>query len=89
MDEIIEIVFLSAVPITFLISPIIALLFGIVRVVKYNNAKKQQITNPDCYTDEEIKDIKKSVITAFITAIILAVVVISVIFLLNDAITYM
>ena len=80
---------MSAIPVTFMISPIIALIFGIVRLVKYNNAKKQQTVNPDCYTDEEIKNIKKSLITAFVTSIILAIVVMSVIYLLNDAIAHM
>lgn len=89
ISDIIEGVALSAIPVTFMISPIIALIFGIVRLVKYSNAKKQQTINPDCYTDEELKNIKKSVITAFVTSIILAIVVISVIYLLNDAITYM
>ena len=89
MYDAIEAVVLSAIPVTFMISPIIALIFGIVRLVKYSNAKKQQTINPDCYTDAELKNIKKSVITAFVTSIILAIVVISVIYLLNDAITYM
>lgn len=87
--DIIEGIALSAIPVTFMISPIIALIFGIVRLVKYNNAKKQQTVNPDCYTDEEIKNIKKSLITAFVTSIILAIVVMSVIYLLNDAIAHM
>lgn len=89
MTDIIEAVALSIIPVTFMISPLIALLFGIVRVVKYNNAKKERSLNPDSYTDEEMKIIKKSVITAFVSSIILTVVVISVIFLINDAITYM
>ena len=89
MTDIIEAIALSIIPVTFMISPLIALLFGIVRVVKYNNAKKERSLNPDSYTDEEMKIIKKSVITAFVSSIILTVVVISVIFLINDAITYM
>lgn len=89
MTDIIEAVALSIIPVTFMISPLIALLFGIVRVVKYNNAKKERSLNPDSYTDEEMKIIKKSVITAFVSSIILTVVVISVILLINDAITYM
>ena len=89
MTDIIEAIALSIIPVTFMISPLIALLFGIVRVVKYNNAKKERSLNPDSYTDEEMKIIKKSVITAFVSSIILTVVVISVILLINDAITYM
>ncbi len=89
MTDIIEAVASSIIPVTFMISPLIALLFGIVRVVKYNNAKKERSLNPDSYTDEEMKIIKKSVITAFVSSIILTVVVISVILLINDAITYM
>lgn len=89
MTDIIEAVALSIIPVTFMISPLIALLFGIVRLVKYNNAKKERSLNPDSYTDEEMKIIKKSVITAFVSSIILTVVVISVILLINDAITYM
>lgn len=89
MTDVIGLVASSIIPVTFMISPLIALLFGIVRVVKYNNAKKQRSLNPDSYTDEEMKIIKKSIITAFVSSIVLTVVVISVILLINDAITYM
>ena len=89
MSELIEIFAIMAIPITFLISPIIALVCGIVRISKYNDAKLQKIIKPDSYTDEDINDLKKSVIASFITALVLAIIVIAIILLFGQEMVYM
>lgn len=89
MSELIEIFAIMAIPITFLISPIIALVCGIVRISKYNDAKLQKIIKPDSYTDEDINDLKKSVIASFITALVLEIIVIAIILLFDREMAYM
>lgn len=89
MYELIEMFAILALPVTFLFSPVIALIVSIVRVVKYHKVKQQYIENPDNYTDEDIKDYKKSVVVAFITSFILAIIVIAIIALFAEEITYM
>ena len=89
MAEWIEIFAIMAIPITFLISPIIALVCGIVRFSKYNDAKLQKIIKPDSYTDEDINDLKNSVIASFITALVLAIIVIAIILLFDREMAYM
>ncbi len=89
MAEWIEFFAILAIPIAFLASPVIALICGIVRVLKYNDAKLQKVINPDSYTDEDINDLKKSVIATFITSLVLAIIVIAIILLFTQEITYM
>ena len=80
---------MKGVLLSFFLSPIIALICGIVRTSKYNDAKLQRIIKPDSYTDENIKDLKKSVIVTFITALVLAIIVVSVLILFADDLVYM
>ncbi|MBR2455168.1 MAG: hypothetical protein IKB36_03855 [Clostridia bacterium] len=89
MFELIATLILLAPPAIFFLSPIIALVFGFVRISKYNNAKISRAMNPDSYTDEDIKDFKKAIITAFVTALVLGFIVVTIIILLGDEITYM
>ena len=89
MDDLIGIFLMDAVFISFFLSPIIALICGIVRASKYNDAKLKQIMKPDSYTDEDIKDMKKGVITSFVVAIVLTVILTGTTYLLNTAITFM
>ena len=89
MDDLIGIFLMDAVFISFFLSPIIALICGIVRASKYNDAKLKQKMKPDSYTDEDIKDMKKGVIISFVVAIVLTVILTGTTYLLNTAITYM
>ena len=89
MADLIGIFIMSAIFISFFLSPIIALICGIVRASKYNDAKLQHIIKPDSYTDEDIKDLKKSVIATFITALVLAIIVVSILILFADDLVYM
>ena len=89
MFELIAAFILLVVPAIFFISPIIALIFGFVRISKYNNAKISRAMNPDSYTDEDMKDFKKAIVAAFVTALVLGFIVVTIIVLLGDEITYM
>ncbi len=89
MAELIEIFIVLAIPVTFLISPIIALICSIVRVSRYNDAKLQHTMNPDSYTEEDLNNLKKSVTATFITALVLAIIVAVIILLFGQNITYM
>lgn len=89
MYELISTIITYAIPVTFLISPIIALICGFVRVSRYNDAKLQRVMKPESYTDEDMKDFKKSIISAFITALVLTIIVIATILLFYEAMTHM
>lgn len=89
MYELIEMFAILALPVTFLFSPVIALIVSIVRVVKYHKVKQQYIENPDSYTYEDITALKKSAVAAFITSLILTIIVVAIIILFSEAITYM
>ena len=89
MFELIPVFAFFAAIAVFLFSPLIAIVIGIVRIAKYNSAKSLRAMNPDSYTDEDMKDFKKSIIAAFVTALVLGFVVISVVILLGEDITYM
>ena len=89
MYDLIATIAIMAIPVVFLFSPLTALVVGIIRVVKYNEAKQQIIQNPDSYTDEDITALKKSAVAAFITSLILAIIVVAIIILFAEAITYM
>ncbi len=80
--------FLAAIAI-FLLSPIIALIVGFVKVSRYNDAKYYRATNPDSYTDEDMKNLKKAIVISFVAAIVLAIVVVAAAVLFGDELTYM
>ncbi len=89
MFELIPIfVFFAAIAV-FLLSPVIALIVGFVRVSKYNDAKYSRAMNPDNYTNEDMKDFKKAIIAAFVAALVLTIVVVAVVILFGDDIVYM
>ncbi len=69
--------------------PIIAFIVSFYKLSQYRDAKLQRIIKPENYTDEDIKDMKKGVITSFVVAIVLTVVLTGTSYLLNAAITYM
>ncbi len=89
MYELIGTFAILALPVTFLFSPVIALIVSIVRVVKYHKVKQQYIENPDNYTYEDITALKKSAVAAFITSLILTIIVVAIIALFAEEITYM
>lgn len=70
-------------------SPIIAFIVSLYKLSKYRDAKLNRIINPEYYTYEEIKDMKKSVIISFVVTTILTVVLVSILVLLGNAISYM
>lgn len=70
-------------------SPIIAFIVSFYKLSKYRDAKLNRIINPDYYTDDEIKDMKKGVIVSFVVATILIIVIMSILVLLGNAISYM
>lgn len=70
-------------------SPIIAFIVSFYKLSKYRNARLDHVLKPDSYTDEDIKDMKKGVITSFVVSIVLVVVVTSILTLLGNAIAYM
>lgn len=74
---------------TFVLSPIIALIVGFVRISRYTDAKYSRAMNPDSYNDEDMKDFKKSIVISFVAAVVLAVVVIAAAVLFGDELTYM
>lgn len=70
-------------------SPIVAFIVSFYKLSKYRDAKLNRIINPDCYTNDEIKDMKKGVIVSFVVATILMIVIMSILVLLGNAISYM
>lgn len=89
MLELIPIIVLFVAIATFVLSPIIALIVGFVRISRYTDAKYSRAMNPDSYNDEDMKDLKKSIAISFIAAVVLAVVVIAAAVLFGDELTYM
>ncbi len=89
MLELIPIIVLFAAVAAFVLSPIISLIIGFVRVSRYTDAKYSRAMNPDSYTDEDMKDLKKSIVISFVAAVVLAVVVIAAAVLFGDELTYM
>lgn len=78
MDDILStlISYLSYLPVViFFGSPIIAIIVAISRLSQYQDAKLQQIIKPGSCTDEDIKDMKKGVVTSFTVALVLLAVV--------------
>lgn len=69
--------------------PIIAFVVSFYKLSQYRDAKLQRIIKPENYTDEDIKNMKKGVITSFVVAIVLTVVLTGTTYLLDTAITYM
>lgn len=89
MLEMIPIIVLLAPVAAFVLSPIISLIVGFVRVSQYTDAKYSRAMKPDSYTDEDMKDFKKSIVISFVAAIVLAVVVITAAVLFREELNYM
>ena len=56
--------------------PIVAIVFWIVSLTKYIRASKENKLNPDTYSTDEMKGIKKEfIITSVVTFVLVAVIV--------------
>ncbi len=70
-------------------SPIIAIIVSFYKLSKYRNAKLTHIMNPESYTSEDVKDMKKGVIISFVVSAVLIAVTTGILILLGNAISYM
>ncbi len=89
MDEIMNTLIGYLPVVIFFGCPIIAFIVSFYKLSQYRDAKLQRIIKPENYTDEDIKDMKKGVITSFVVAIVLTVILTGTTYLLNAAIAYM
>lgn len=69
--------------------PIIAIIVAISKASQYQDAKLKRIMKPESYTDEDIQEMKKGVIIAFVVATVLSVIVFGITALFASAIMYM
>ena len=69
--------------------PIVAIIVSICKLSQYQDAKLKRIMKPESYTDEDLKDMKKGVITAFVVAFVLAVIIFGIAALFASALMYM
>lgn len=89
MSDITDIIFGIIPMVIYYCIPIIAIIVAIYKFSKYQDAKLQRIIKPESYTDEDIKDMKKGVITAFIVALVLVIILYGIAALLASAFMYM
>ena len=69
--------------------PIVAIIVAICKLSQYQDAKLKRIMKPESYTDEDMQEMKKGVVTAFVVAIVLAIIVFGIAALFASAIMYM
>lgn len=69
--------------------PVIAIIVAICKLSQYQDAKLKRIMKPESYTDEDMQEMKKGVVTAFVVAIVLAIIVFGIAALFASAIMYM
>ncbi len=89
MDDIISTIIGIIPMVLFYGIPIIAIIVAIYKFSKYRDAKLQQIIKPESYTDEDMKDMKKGVIIAFVVALVLVTIIFGIAALFASAIMYM